>query len=75
MKIIYLILTFAILYINTVEVVGEPHFIGTEGHCNKEICVSKCSNDADAECVENWTYFFFFDKQGVCKCSLPQNGH
>uniref|UniRef100_A0A0K0G0U9 Toxin n=1 Tax=Strongyloides venezuelensis TaxID=75913 RepID=A0A0K0G0U9_STRVS len=70
MKTIYLISTFAILYINTVEGEWDLNTLTIRDHCDKEKCVSACGNDPQAECVFNWGTWFW--KGGRCKCLLPQ---
>uniref|UniRef100_A0A0N5C4G8 Uncharacterized protein n=1 Tax=Strongyloides papillosus TaxID=174720 RepID=A0A0N5C4G8_STREA len=68
MKTIYLILTFAILYINAAKQrVLEPFYIQIQGYCDKDICVNECYGDSYAQCVENWTFLLIF-KNGLCKC-------
>uniref|UniRef100_A0A0N5BZN5 Uncharacterized protein n=1 Tax=Strongyloides papillosus TaxID=174720 RepID=A0A0N5BZN5_STREA len=42
MKIIYLILTFAILYINAVEGEKNPRYVITGGVCSKQSCIFTC---------------------------------
>uniref|UniRef100_A0A0N5BYZ3 Knot1 domain-containing protein n=1 Tax=Strongyloides papillosus TaxID=174720 RepID=A0A0N5BYZ3_STREA len=69
MKIIYLILTFAILHINAVERLKEPRYVFTEGFCSQEKCISACDNDPEGFCMSNQNYIFW--KWGKCKCYLP----
>uniref|UniRef100_A0A0K0FI62 Venom protein n=1 Tax=Strongyloides venezuelensis TaxID=75913 RepID=A0A0K0FI62_STRVS len=69
MKIIYLILAFAILCINADDDDErfQPFYRQVWGYCNKEICVSTCGGDDIAECERNWTFLLIF-KNGLCRC-------
>uniref|UniRef100_A0A0N5BFP9 LCN-type CS-alpha/beta domain-containing protein n=1 Tax=Strongyloides papillosus TaxID=174720 RepID=A0A0N5BFP9_STREA len=70
MKIIYLFLTFAILYINVVEGVEYPRYIIKEGRCGKDSCVSACGGDLEANCLDEWSYWIFWYKS-KCACFIP----
>uniref|UniRef100_A0A0K0FVP5 Uncharacterized protein n=1 Tax=Strongyloides venezuelensis TaxID=75913 RepID=A0A0K0FVP5_STRVS len=70
MKIIYLILTFAILFINAGIGKAVPDRVIIDGGCSKANCVAACDNIPGAFCLGDWTYWIFWEKS-KCQCLVP----
>uniref|UniRef100_A0A0K0FVP4 Venom protein n=1 Tax=Strongyloides venezuelensis TaxID=75913 RepID=A0A0K0FVP4_STRVS len=70
MKIIYLILTFSIIYINAYERLKEPRIVDSSGSCIKRTCVVACNNDPDAFCKERVRHNLFWHIT-KCGCFRP----